>query len=108
MAANLPYLASPASIKIALEKIKTAATPDRVTQEFIKTKLQIKGGTGAAIPPFLKKIGLVNSDGSPSPLYHKFRNSQTAGSAIAEAIKTGYREMFEVNEYCYEMNDTEL
>ncbi|THF50874.1 DUF5343 domain-containing protein [Allorhizobium terrae] len=108
MAANLPYLASPGSIKIALEKIKTAATPERVTQEFIKTKLQIKGGTGTAIPPFLKKIGLVNSDGSPSPLYHKFRNSKTAGAAIAEAIKAGYREMFDVNEYCYDMNDIDL
>ncbi len=53
----LPYLASPGSIKTALEKIRAAATPDRVTQDFIGTKLQIKGGTGSALIPFFKKMG---------------------------------------------------
>jgi len=55
--AALPYLASPNSIKVALERIRSAATPDRVTTDFVTTKLQIKGGTGFAILPFLKKIG---------------------------------------------------
>ena len=108
MPANLPYLASPGSIKTALERIKLAATPERVTGDFVTTKLQIKGGTGAAIPPFLKKIGLVSSDGSPSDLYGKFRNNQTSGSAIASAMKIGYRELFDANEYCYELNDKDL
>ncbi|WP_414532007.1 DUF5343 domain-containing protein [Rhodopseudomonas sp. G2_2311] len=55
VAVPLPYLASPGSAKTALEKIRAAATPERVTGDFITTKLQIKGGTGAAIIPFLKK-----------------------------------------------------
>lgn len=108
MAANLPYVSTPGSIKNALEKIRAAATPERVTQDFIQTKLQIKGGTGASIPPFLKKIGLVNSDGTPSTLYSSFRNTQTAGTAIAEAMKIGYRELFDVNEYCYELSEKDL
>lgn len=108
MPANLPYLASPGSIKTALERIKLAATPERVTGDFVTTKLQIKGGTGAAIPSFLKKIGLVSSDGSPSELYGRFRNNQTSGSAMASAMKIGYRELFDANEYCYELNDKDL
>ncbi|MBP1843109.1 hypothetical protein J2046_001363 [Rhizobium petrolearium] len=108
MPASLPYMSAPGTIKTALDRIKSAATPERVTQDFVQTKLQIKGGTGASVPPFLKKIGLVNSDGSPSILYHKFRNSQTAGQAIAEALKFGYRELFDVNEYCYELSEKEL
>lgn len=108
MPANLPYLASPGSIKAALERIKLAATPERVTGDFVTTKLQIKGGTGSAIPPFLKKIGLVLSDGSPSELYGKFRNNQTSGNAIASAMRIGYRELFDANEYCYELNDKDL
>ena len=108
MAANLPYLASPGSIKTALERIQSAATPERVTTDFVQTKLQIKGGPGSSIPAFLKKIGFVNSDGTPSELYKRFRNSATSGEAVAQGIRVGYRELFEVNEYCYELSDKEL
>ena len=106
--AALPYLASPGSIKTALERIRAAATPGRVTTDFITTKLQIKGGTGFAILPFLKKIGFVASDGSPTELYKKFRNSDTEGGAVADAIKIGYKELSDVNEYFYELDDKSL
>ena len=108
MPASLPYLASPGSIKTALERIQSASTPERVTQDFVKTKLQIKGGTGAAIPPFLKKLGLVASDGSPTELYKRFRNPSHSGAAIATGIKTAYRELASANEYFYDLNDNDL
>lgn len=108
MAVTLPYLVSPGSIKIGLEKIKAAATPDRVTQDFVQTKLNIKGGTGAALIPYLKKIGFVASDGSPTGIYKRFRNHATAGAAVFDAIKIGYKELEKVNEYFYELNDKDL
>lgn len=108
MAVTLPYLVSPGSIKTGLEKIKAAATPDRVTQDFVQTKLNIKGGTGAALIPYLKKIGFVASDGSPTDIYKRFRNHATAGAAVVDAIKIGYKELEKVNEYFYELNDKDL
>jgi len=105
---TLPYLASPGSIKTGLDKIKAAATPDRVTQDFVTTKLQIKGGTGAALIPYLKKIGFIASDGSPTDVYKQFRNPSTAGAAVASAVKTGYKALGQVNEYFYELNDKDL
>lgn len=108
MAVTLPYLVSPGSIKTGLEKIKAAATPDRVTQDFVQTKLNIKGGTGAALIPYLKKIGFVASDGSPTEIYKRFRNHATAGAAVFDAIKIGYKELEKVNEYFYELNDKDL
>jgi hypothetical protein len=108
LAENLPYLASPGSIKTALDKIRAAATPDRVTVDFVLTKMDIKGGTGRAILPFLKKIGLVNSDGAPSELYRQFRNPSTGGAAVAKAIKIGYKPLQSVNEYFYNLKDAEL
>lgn len=108
MAVTLPYLASPGSIKTCLDRIKAAATPDRVTTDFITTKLQIKGGTGSALIPYLKKIGLVASDGSPTEIYKQFRNHSTAGAATAAAVKTGYKALGLVNEYFYDLNDTDL
>ncbi|NCB50575.1 MAG: hypothetical protein EOM54_01655 [Clostridia bacterium] len=108
MAANLPYLAAPGSITTALTKIRSAATPERVTTDFVTTKLMMKGGTGAAIPPFLKKINFVASDGTPTELYKVFRNPNTGGRAVADAIKFGYQPLLEANEYFYELPDNEL
>lgn len=108
MASVIPYLVSPGSIKNALEKIRTAATPERVSGDFVNTKLQIKGGTGAAIPSYLKKIGFVNSDGSPTEIYKRFRNKSSSGAAVAEAIKIGYKPLAEINEYFYDLSDKEL
>ena len=108
MTKSLPYLASPGSIKTALEKIRTAATPERVTGDFVTTKLQMKGGMGAAIPPYLKKIGFVASDGTPTDIYKRFRNIATAASAVADAVMQGYRELRQANEYFFELKDSEL
>jgi hypothetical protein len=108
METPLPYLVSPGSVKTALDRIRQAATPERVTGDFINTKINIKGGTGKALIPFFKKIGLVASDGSPTDLYKRFRNSSTSQMAIADAIKIGYRKLAELNEYFYDLNDNEL
>lgn len=108
MPANLPYVASPGSIKTALEKIRSAATPERVTKDFVTTVLQIKGGTGGNLPPFLKRIGFVGSDGAPTDLYRRFRNPATGGAAMADAIRLGYKDLLQANEYFYRLSDKDL
>jgi hypothetical protein len=105
---SLPYLVTPGSIKTGLERIKAAATPDRVTGDFVKTKLNIKGGTGDALIPFLKKIGFVAPDGSPTEIYRRYRNDATAGQAVAEAVRVGYKELEKSNEYFYDLDDKGL
>lgn len=106
--ANLPYLASPGSLRTALERIRSAATPPRVTGDFVQTVLQIKGGTGRVLPPYLKRIGFVGTDGTPTDLYKRFRNSATAGAAIADAMKVGYKDLLQANEYFYRLDDKKL
>lgn len=108
MKANLPYVATPGSIKTALDKIRSAATPERVTKDFVTTVLQIKGGTGGSIPPFLKRIGFVGSDGVPTDLYRRFRNPATGGAAVADAIRFGYKDLLQANEYFYKLSDKDL
>ncbi len=108
MATTLPYLSTPGTIDTALGKIKQAATPTRFTSDFVKTVLQVRGGTGAAIPPFLKKLGFLNSDGTPTALYDRLRNDATSGNTIAEAMRMAYRPLFEANEYAHRLGDSEL
>ncbi len=106
--ANLPYVTAPGNIEKALNGIKSAATPERVNQDFVKTILQIPGGSGDQITSYLKKIGFANPDGTPSNIYKKFRNSATSGSAAAEALKTGYASLYARNEYMHQLPDEKL
>ena len=106
--AALPHVTAPGNIERALQGIKSAATPERVSQDFVKTILQIPGGSGNQITSFLKKIGFVNSDGAPSDIFKRFRNPSTSGRAGAEAIKVGYEPLYRRNEYMHQLSDDKL
>ncbi len=104
----LPYLASPGSVRTCLEKIQQASVPQRVTIDFIQSVLNIKGGTGSALVPFLKKIGFVSTDGTPTDFYKSFRNPMSGKKVMADAIRASYSDLGNVNEYFYNLNDNEL
>jgi len=103
MPVKLPYVSVPSTMVKILNKMKDASTPDRFTQDFLETKLGFKGGNARQFIPLAKKLGLLNTDGSPTELYKKFRNESTTKAAIAAALKIGYKEVFERNEYASEL-----
>ena len=106
--ASLPYVTATGNIERALLAIKSAATPATVSQDFVKTILKIPGGSGNQMASFLKKVGFVNADATPSDLYKRFRNTATAGKAAAEALKIGYGPLYVRNEYMHQMSDDKL
>src|SRR5436190_13416198 len=108
MSAKLPYVAQPGIVKKVLEKARDAKTPDRFTVDFLETKLGFKGGNYRQFIPLAKKLGLLNSDGTPTDLYKRYRNPATAKAAVAQAIKNGYRELFERNEYANTLKKEQL
>lgn len=105
---SIPYVTSYGAITKTLERIKDASTPDRFTQDFLATRLGLKGGSPKPVIPFLKRTGFLASDGSPTELYKRFRNPAQSGGAAAEALKRGYAALYEVNEYAHDLNDSEL
>lgn len=106
--ASLPYITAPGNIEKALLAIKAASTPERVTQDFVKTILKISGGSGNQVTSFLRKLGFANADGTPSEIYKKFRNPATIGRAAAEALKIGYAPLYKRNEFMHALSDEEL
>ncbi len=103
MIAKLPYMVSPGLIPKILEKIQLARRPERFTQDFLETKLGYSGGSARPAVPLLKRMGFLASDGSPSRLYDQFRNADTQGIAIAKGMKAAFSELFERNEYVYDL-----
>lgn len=107
MAENLPYSTSIGTLENILEKIKTASVPERFTQDFVKTKLAMKGGSAASCIPFLKKMGFVASDGTPTESYREFRNPAKSRIAVGRAFKKLYERLYEMNEYVHDVSDNE-
>ncbi len=106
---KLPYVNAYGNIKKALEKIQTASTPPRFTHDFLATKLGMSGGSARPVVPFLKRIGFIGSDGSPTDLYKQFRGTESErGAAAAEGLRRGYAPLYEVNEYAHELGEPAL
>lgn len=108
MGATFPYVTATGNISRVLIKIQEAATPTRFTQDFLETKLGMSGGGARPLIPFLKRIGFLASDGTPTELYKKFRNSVESGAAAAAALKHGYSQLYEANEYAHDLTDQKL
>ncbi|MBU1621140.1 MAG: DUF5343 domain-containing protein [Gammaproteobacteria bacterium] len=108
MAENLPYSTSVGTLEKILEKIKSASVPERFTQDFVNTKLAMKGGTANACIPILKKMGLVGGDGSPTELYREYRNPKKARTALGKAFKRLYERLYEMNEYIHDADDGDV
>lgn len=91
-----------------LNKIKEAQTPDRFTQDFLSTKLGFPGGTARPFIALAKRIGLLESDGKPTDLYKGFRNHSQSKAAMAAAIRKGYSQFYERNEYAHDLDKRKL
>jgi hypothetical protein len=104
MASKIPYIGAAGSITKILDKIKEASTPTNFSADFLATKLGFKGGNYRMFISWAKKLGLLNSDGSPTSLYKQFRNPTTSGASLASAFKIGYAELYSRNEYCHDLD----
>jgi hypothetical protein len=102
---KVPYVFAYGNITKALEKIQSASTPDRFTQDFLATKLAMKGGSARPVIPFLKRTGFLASNGAPTELYRRFRNEQQRGAAAAQAVRIGFADLYEINEYIHDVTD---
>jgi hypothetical protein len=106
--ANLPYVTAPGTIERALKAIQAASTPERVSQDYVKTILKIPGGSGDQMTAFLRKIGFVSSDGLPTDVYKKFRNPSSTAEAAVAALKHGYAPLYKRNEFMDQLPDEKL
>src|SRR4030095_9003644 len=91
MADYPPFMNAYGLIPKILGKIKEAKTPTHFTQDFLADTLGFPGGSARAFIPLAKRLGLVGTDGTPTELYGRFRNSNHSKGAMAQASEQGMR-----------------
>lgn len=105
---NLPYTHAPGVFKKALEGIITAGQPERFTSNFMDTMLGVSGGSSRYVPPLLKKMNFLTSDGTPTDLYTSFRTEGSRSSAAYAGLKNAFGELFQRNEFIHKANEPEV
>lgn len=103
-----PYTQAPGTLKRALDGIITAQKPSRFTLDFLGDVLKVTGGSATAIIPILKRIGFLNSDGTPTDLYARFRADSSRPAAMLAGLRQGYQEAFRRREYAHRLKDNEF
>lgn len=106
-----PYVGATGLLQELLKKIQEAPPPARFTSDFLFTNLKFKksGSTNPFIP-FLKRIGFLLPDGTPTDIYKKFRNpdAKISGQAIAQSFKKAYNDLYARNEYWHTLSKPDL
>lgn len=106
-----PYTSSTGLLKDLFKKIQEATPPPRFSQDYLFTSLKFKK-SGSTMPfiSFLKRLGFLATDGTPTDIYRKFRNPDPSisGLAMAQAIKTGYSDLYNRNEYWHSLDKNAL
>ena len=108
MASNLPYIMSPGTLTKILNKICEASVPENFNSDFLGTKLGFPGGNQRMFISWAKKCNFLNSDGTPTQVYKDFRNPSYRNKTLAKALKIGYAEIYERNEYAQDLSRPEL
>lgn len=109
MAETLPYMNSTGLVSKILDAIKAAKTPDRFSLDYMDTVLGYGSGSARPFIPLAKRMGFLNSDGTPTDLYRRFRGSEEESrAAMAEAIRKGYSPLYKRNEYAHQLDRKKL
>ncbi len=106
--AGPPFINSTGLISKIFEKIQQAQVPQRYTTDFQASVLGYGSGSARPFIPFLKRLNFIQSDGTPTELYTRFRNADSSGAAMAEAMRIGFAEIFQKNEFAHALSDDKL
>src|SRR5690606_29261715 len=108
MSKELPYMATAGTLPKILDKIIEASVPESFNYDFLGTKLGFKGGNQRTCVSWAKKCDFLTSDGTPTSIYKNFRNPDSRGAAMAQALRIGYEELYTRNEYAHDLSDKDL
>lgn len=93
-------------IKPLLEKIRTVGVPQKATTAWLKS-IGFTSSNDKSLIGVLKFIGLIDSSGTPTPVWSSFRGSHHK-AILGEAIQKGYTDLYAVYPDAHTRSNTEI
>lgn len=91
--ADLPYVLNAGTLGKFFETVQKTGVPDKVTLKHMES-VGFKSKNDRYLLPFLKDLGFVKSDGSPSETWLSYRHTGDAATVMAGAIKRAWAGLF--------------
>lgn len=80
-----------------MKKIIEGTAPDKFTTEHLK-KIGFPSSNDRALLGILKDLGFISDSGTPTQLYHDYRNTSKSSKVLGDALKEAYSDIFHINE----------
>src|SRR5262249_41526055 len=89
-------MSSVRNVPAILAKIVSGTAPSKFTAAHLKS-LGFTSSNDRAIIPLLKDLGFLSADGTPTKLYHEYRNPAKSKLVLGEALRDAYEDVFHHN-----------
>jgi hypothetical protein len=103
-----PYVNAYGKIEELFKKIREAAVPSKVTNDFLYTKLGLKSTSYRAMIPLLKKLDFIDEANVPKAAYRDYRDEKKSKIIMAQLVKSAYKDLFATNEYANKLKKEEI
>jgi hypothetical protein len=102
-----PYIISNNKIEPALVRIRTAAKPERVSQELL-AKWGFTASNDRALPRVLRMLGFLTENGTPTEAYDRLRDPSDWKKVLAEKIRATYSDLYSIDPNIHKAPDAEV
>lgn len=102
-----PYLTSIKNLPGIFSKIKSAGTPPKFNNEFLKASLGFASSSDRAIVPQLKYLKFLDDNNAPTDRFNDYKG-KNGESVLALAIREAYSEVFLADEKAHELSIDDL
>ncbi|HHW17873.1 MAG TPA: DUF5343 domain-containing protein [Firmicutes bacterium] len=104
---TFPYTTVTSKLPKLLVKIQEVSKPDIVDRKWLES-IGFKGSNDYTLISVLKGIGFVDQNGKTTERWQEYRNKSRAGRVLAEAIRDGYKQVFDVYSDAHTRTDMEI
>ena len=104
--ADFAYTTVPGKIKPLLAKLREVGVPPKATVQWLKS-LGFTSSNDATLLGILKFIAFIDASGVPTPKWAAYRGADYR-KVLADAIRTGYADLFAVYPDAWQRTATEL
>lgn len=93
--AELPYVLNTGTLSKVFSTIQTTGAPAKVTNKYLES-IGFKSKNDRYLVPFLKDLGFIQGDGTPTDRWRSYRHTGESKAVMAEAVRGAWSGLFDL------------